>query len=138
MAILLNTKLALKCAADGIFSSTGSDGPGGLPEARSFKRIRRAPLNDLASTIQRGDFDNIEGLRMEVFVEGDCDALTDDRIEVMWTDALRDVKHYWEMFPTLPNPFPVARFIQPDVDCQTTTVGDIATSIIQQWEGAQA
>ncbi len=137
--IILFTELAEKCIADGIFASLGSDGPtsGATAQCEAFRRIRSAnPLNLIAET-QPDDFNFVAPMPLQMFVQGDCAVLTSDRKSELWLDALKTTKIYWENDPQLPNPFPVAKFPQPDMDCEGTRLIALAEALQNEWEVAQ-
>jgi hypothetical protein len=127
---------ATKCVVDALHSVTGSDGPEGTPESRSFRHIREASKTDFTQ-LTIGEFQDVQGLRLKSFVAGDCSVLTDDRMQAIWDSTVQTAGFYWHNNPHLPNPFPADRFAQPDMDCEKTAVTDLVATVRTEWVEAQ-
>lgn len=128
---------AIKCVVNGMHSATNSDGPTDQPEGMSFRKIRKAPLTSLSDGLTKADFDNVLGLHLDLFVAGDCSALTDDRKTALWNAIVATAKFYWQKNPSLPAKFPDDKFTQPEIDCRNTQIVDLVAHLMTCWDDAQ-
>ena len=109
---MLNGFVATKIVVDAVFAVTGNNGPDipGDPNnpAASFSRIQKATnLGD--TTVQ--DFNNISGLRLNMFAAADNQAVASE-LDDIWAACVSGAQQVWSTARP-DQPFNPATFVAP-------------------------